>query len=125
MAQILIVEDSAFQRKQIQKALDGEGYEFIQARNGQQGLDMAAAERPDIIILDLNMPEMGGFEFLRTLRYEGLNMPVVVLTADIQESTRQQCLQMGVSDVINKPLRGDELLNAIQFILTSPSAGGE
>ena len=117
MAQILIIDDSAYQRHKARNAVEAEGYELLDASNGQKGLEMAIAHTPDCILLDLLMPEMRGEEVLQTLRDQGLGIPVIVLTADIQESTRQQCLQLGAVAFINKPLQKAELLDAIRQVL--------
>ncbi len=119
MAQILVIDDSIYQRGQIRRALEPEGYELLEAANGREGLEMVATSRPDCILLDLIMPETGGLEVLQVLHGQGSNVPVIVLTADIQERTRQQCLELGATAFINKPLQGDELVNAIKPVLDS------
>ena len=119
MAKILIIEDSAYQRGKIRRALEGKGYELLETANGREGLEIAATNTPDCILLDLVMPEIGGVEVLRMLHSQASNIPVLVLTADIQESTRQQCLALGATAFINKPLREDELISAIKQVFDS------
>ncbi len=117
MAQILIIDDSAYQRHKARHAVETAGHELLEAANGSDGLKTAAATMPDCILLDLLMPKMRGEEVLQTLRDQGLDTPVIVLTADIQESTRQRCLELGAVAFINKPLQEAELLDAIQQAL--------
>ncbi len=117
MSQILIIEDSAFQRNKIRGALETVGYEPFEAASGYKGLEMAIADKPDCILLDLIMPGMGGLEVLRTLRNREISIPVVVLTADIQESTRGQCLQLGAAAFISKPFKDVELIHAVRKAL--------
>ncbi|WP_067052758.1 response regulator [Methanofollis ethanolicus] len=117
MPRILITDDSSFQRKIISSILDKEGFETVCARNGREGLDLAAENPPDLIVLDLLMPEMDGFEMMKQLRERGLTAPVIILTADIQESTLDACRKMGARACLNKPLKKDDLLATIRDIL--------
>lgn len=110
MALVLIVEDAALLRKLIQKILKAEGYSTIEAKNGLEGLEMISTHNPDCVILDLLMPEMEGREVLREMRDRGLQIPTIVMTADIQESTRAECLALGAVAVLNKLPKGEELL---------------
>ncbi len=117
MSQILIIEDSAFQRNKIRGALETKGHELLEAASGYKGLEMAMANQPDCILLDLIMPGMGGLEVLRTLHNRKITVPVVVLTADIQGSTRRHCLQLGAAAFVNKPFEEVELIGAIKKAL--------
>ena len=102
MSKILIVDDSVFQRRKIQKALQSEQYDILEASNGQQGLNAVRDLHPDCVILDLLMPDMSGLDFLKILRERSDATPVVVLTADIQETTSQECLNLGAREVLHK-----------------------
>ncbi|MDY7079859.1 MAG: response regulator [Chloroflexota bacterium] len=124
MPQILIIEDSAYQRHRVGRALKSEGYDLLTAVNGFEGLEMVATNTPDCIVLDLIMPEMSGIKVLQTLQDQGADMPKVVLTADIQEDTRRQCLHLGASAFITKPLREDELVNTVRQALDEADRGG-
>lgn len=117
MAQILVIEDSAYQRRKIRRALAMEGYELLEAVNGYEGLEMIAANTPDCILVDLLMPEMDGLAVLQSLHSQGTNIPVIVLTADIQDGTRQRCMELGAAAFISKPLQEDELVNAIRQVI--------
>ena len=104
MAKILIIDDSLFQRRNIRKSLKAEGYDLQEATTGREGLEMIPTFAPDCIVLDILMPEVDGLSFLRTLQAQGNTTPVIVLTADIQNTTRQECLKLGAKEVLHKPL---------------------
>lgn len=117
MPLILIVEDAQFTRNIIVKFLKKEGYAIQEASNGREGLQAIRDRAPDCILLDLLMPDLNGLQVLEALQAEGSTIPVIVLTADIQQTTRQQCMDLGARLVINKPPNRDELLAAIQNAL--------
>jgi CheY-like chemotaxis protein len=117
MPRILITDDSSFQRKIISSILEKEGFETVCARNGREGLELAVESSPDLIILDLLMPEMDGFEMMRQIRERGFSAPIIILTADIQDSTKEKCQEMGAAACLNKPLKKDDLLATIRDIL--------
>lgn len=112
MARILIIDDSSFHRGIIRKTLLQAGYETIEAKNGREGLSRAHDDIPDLILLDLVMPEMDGFTVLAELQKEQNAVPV--LSADIQEMTREQCLALGAAGFLNKPVKADDLIMAVQ-----------
>lgn len=113
MALVLVIEDSLLSRRAIAKALQNEHHEIIEAINGTQGLEMVKERQPDCILLDLLMPDMDGREVLQTLRQQGITTPVIVITADIQHSSRQQCLELGAFTVIQKLPDPTQLRDAI------------
>ncbi len=117
MARILIVDDSMFQRLKVGEILRKAGHEVLEASGGQDGLEVAVEARPDGMILDLLMPKMDGFEVMERLRDKGLEIPVIVLTADIQETTRQRCRQLGAREVLNKPPKERDLIEAVNKAL--------
>ena len=117
MALVLIVEDAWFTRRLIRKTLETAGYTTLEAGNGQEGLDQALANSPDCILLDLLMPDMDGREVLQALRERGSQIPVLVLTADIQATSRQQCLDLGAIAVLSKPPDPKQLCEAIEQAL--------
>ena len=113
MAKILIIEDSSFARKAIVKMAKADGHEVLEADEGSVGLELAASQSPDCITLDLIMPGIDGMKVLQYLQRKALNIPTIVLTADVQEDTRKQCLELGAVDVLNKPPKEEELRMAI------------
>lgn len=114
MARILIIDDSSFQRGIIRKTLAQAGYETVEAKNGRDGLQQVLDAGPDLILLDLVMPEMDGFAVLTELQNQQNRIPVVVLTADIQEITREQCLALGAAGFLNKPVKTEDLITVVQ-----------
>lgn len=117
MARVLVVDDSLLQRKIIGGILKAEGHEVIEALDGQDGLEKATSEKPDCILSDLVMPKMDGFAFLAELKRSGLNIPTIVATSDIQEDARQECLDLGALHVIHKPIKKEDILNALSRML--------
>jgi len=121
MTRILIVDDSLFQRRIISAPLKGEGYEVIEAVNGRDGLEKIITQKPDLILLDILMPEKDGFEVLKELQGAQNKIPVIMLTSDVQDSTRDECLGLGARAFVNKPVKGDELLPVIRSALDNTS----
>jgi len=94
------------------------GYVPLVGTNGRQGLDMALSERPDLIILDLKMPEMSGLDVLRSLREKQANIPVILMTAYGSEDDIVAAFRLGAKDYISKPFRIEEMLAAIDRVLS-------
>jgi CheY-like chemotaxis protein len=122
MPKILVIDDSLFARLNICDILKEGGHETVEAENGNEGLKKVIDENPDCALTDLLMPEMDGIAFLKVLREKGLNLPVIVLSADIQETKRKQCLELGAAGFISKPLQKDEILGMIARILNHKGA---
>lgn len=121
MAKILVVDDSLFARIRVRDMLREGGYETIEAENGAQGLAQVAAGAPDLVLTDLLMPELDGVGFLAALRASGNRVPAVVLSADIQESKRQQCLDHGAAGFLAKPPQKAALLKLVAEVLEGAS----
>ena len=117
MALVLITDDAAFSRRMIRKAVEEGGHEVIEAANGQECLNMLATNSPDCIISDLLVPEMDGYALLKSLRAQGAKVPVIVLSADIQDSARQQCLDLGAFMMLKKPPKAPEIIDALKKAL--------
>lgn len=127
MAKILIIDDSAFQRRTLRKILAVDDHEIQEAVDGRQGLEVFATFAPDCIVLDILMPDLNGLGFLQELRKQGATTPVVVLTADIQDTTSQECLKLGAKKVVHKPLlpsEGEKLRTIINSIMDSGEGAG-
>lgn len=119
MPKILVVDDSWLSRQRIIKMLRVQSHEVLEATNGQEGLEKVQSDPPDFIILNLLMPVMSGVEFLEALRAVGSDIPVIVLSADIPDSSRAQCLKLGVTGFLNTPLNEQELLDLLTSKTTS------
>ncbi len=103
MATILIVEDEYAVARGIEFALQQEGYEVAVARSGEEGLAYATTQAPDLIVLDVKLPAMDGFEVLRRLRAAGSKAPVLFLTARGDEFDKVVGLELGADDYVTKP----------------------
>ena len=119
MSVILIVDDSSFQRRIIRNVVEGEGHQVLEAVDGRDALKVLAQNVPDCILMDLIMPEVSGLAILKDLNAQKSKIPVIVITADIQESVHKKCMDLGAAAVLNKPTKGEEVLNAIQKSLLS------
>jgi two-component system KDP operon response regulator KdpE len=112
-AQVLLVEDEAPMRRFIRLALAAHGYRIIEAETGRDGLQQAAAHMPDIVLLDLGLPDMDGLDFTRSLREWSL-IPILVLSARGHESQKVEALDAGADDYLTKPFGSEELLARIR-----------
>ncbi len=113
---LLVVDDKLELRQLLRSYLAEEGFEVFTAANGQEALYAARDQKPDLIILDLMMPEMGGYDFLRTYRREA-ETPVIVLTARLEENDKVVGLELGADDYITKPFSMRELTARIRAVL--------
>ena len=116
-ATILIVEDEYAVARGIQYALQQEGYDVTVARNGEEGLEFATQRAPDLVVLDVRLPGMDGFEILRRLRSSGSKAPVLMLTARDDEVDKVVGLEMGADDYMTKPYGLRELMSRIRALL--------
>ena len=119
MPLVLVVDDSKFNRGRVIASLLQDGYDTIEAENGLVALDRVIAESPDVILSDLLMPELDGLGLVRELRSRQNATPVVVITADIQSSSRELCLQLGVTEFLNKPWQPEQVRAAVARALES------
>ena len=116
-ATILIVEDEYAVARGIQYALQQEGYQVAVARSGEEGLDFATREAPDLVVLDVRLPGIDGFEVLRRLRMAGSKAPVLILTARDDEVDKVIGLELGADDYVTKPFGLRELMSRIKALL--------
>lgn len=122
MKTILVIDDEKHLRDMIRAYLAQEGYRVLTAGDGREGLFVARYEKPDLIILDLMMPEMGGYDFLRTYTREA-ETPVIVLTAKLEESDKVLGLELGADDYVTKPFGMRELTARIRAVLRRAGKG--
>ena len=118
MANILICDDSSFTRRMIKNILKAEGHTFVDTEDGDALLDKVKDQKFDCILLDLLMPNKDGFEVMKELKKLGVECPIIIVSADTQETSKQMCLSLGASDYLNKPPKHDELVNAINRSLS-------
>jgi len=124
-ATILVVDDHANTRMLIKEYLTEQGYHVATAADGAQALAAAAAERPDLILLDVMMPNLNGFEFIRVYR-KAHQIPIILLTAKVEERDKVQGLDLGADDYITKPFGMQELLARVRAVLRrGGAAAGE
>lgn len=113
---ILVVDDDAAIRKMLKVNLEQEGFRIVTAKNGREALFVSREEKPDLIILDLMMPEMGGYEFMRSHSQDS-DTPVIMLTAKIEETDKVLGLEFGADDYLTKPFSMRELIARIRALL--------
>ena len=116
MKTILVVDDTASVRQLLQDYLSGQGFRVVTAVNGQEAIYAARHSNPDVILLDIMMPQMDGFEFLRQYRKEK-QTPVIVITAKEEETDAVLGLELGADDYVIKPFRMRELLSRVRAVL--------
>jgi DNA-binding response OmpR family regulator len=114
MAKILTIDDAWPSRQMIGKILKTAEHQVVEADNGKNALLKLNSYTPDCIILDLLMPEMDGFDFLVHLKQINYDVPVIVISADTQQSSRSKALRLGASKMLNKPPKFNELLMAVE-----------
>jgi DNA-binding response OmpR family regulator len=114
---ILVIEDDASIAKGLRNNLSFEGYSAFVAPDGERGLELAVDKAPDLIVLDVMMPKMNGFEVLRELRRREIDVPVIMLTAKGEEMDKVRGLDLGADDYVTKPFGLQELLARIQAVL--------
>jgi len=114
MPLLLIADDSMFQRFQAAKVAKEAGFDVIEAKDGQECLRQAREHEPKAVLLDLNMPDPGGLAVMEILSKEQPRIAVIVVTADIQESTRNRCLELGAVCFLNKPVDAASLREALE-----------
>ena len=107
---VLIVEDEKNIVDILRFNLQREGYQTLEAYDGEVGLNKARSEKPDLILLDVMLPRMNGFEVCRALRQAGDNVPVIILTAREEETDKVLGLEIGADDYITKPFSMRELI---------------
>jgi two-component system KDP operon response regulator KdpE len=105
---VLVIEDEVPIRRFLKTALEGRGFKLLEAATGTQGLEMAARENPDIILLDLGLPDIDGLEVIRRVR-EWANYPIIVISARGRDADKVEALDTGADDYLTKPFSVEEL----------------
>ena len=119
LAKILVVEDNQDNREMVVKALKFNGYEAVEAVDGEEAIEKAKAEHPDLILLDIFLPKMDGYEVTKRLKgdYEVRSIPIIALTAHAMKGNREEALAAGCDGYIPKPIDVRELPKQIQRFL--------
>ena len=124
-ARVLLIEDDPSILRALKDNFAARGYAVQTARNGEEGLDAAMNGRPDLIVLDIMLPKVNGYEICRAVRREKLEMPILMLTAKGQEEDIIRGLELGADDYITKPFSIRELMARAQAFLRRYQAGAE
>ena len=126
MCRILLVEDNELNRDMLTKRLRHRGYEVTPALNGRQGIEMTRSQRPDIVLMDLSLPEIDGWQAARTLKSDPgtRGIPVVALTAHAMLGDREKALEAGCDDYATKPLDLPLLVGMIERLARAPEGIG-
>lgn len=117
MFQILVVDDDKNTRKLFSALLQADGYHVLTAENGQQALDVMDTEHIDLVVLDVMMPQMDGYEFTRTLRECNSNLPILMVSAKHLPQDKRQGFLVGTDDYMTKPVDEAEMLLRIRALL--------
>ena len=124
MAKILLIEDNEMNRDMLSRRLDRKGYQVVIAMDGQQGVELARSEAPDLILMDMSLPILDGWEATRQLKNanETQAIPIIALTAHAMAGDREKALAAGANDYDTKPIELPQLLEKIQTLLPKEPA---
>lgn len=117
MAKILIVDDSGYARRVHRQILEAAGHSIVEASTGMTALERFFLDRPELVLLDLSMEDMGGLDVLRRLREMDSTARVVVISADVQQSTERMVMDAGAMRFIGKPAGSSELRSTVDQLL--------
>ena len=119
MSKILLVEDNEMNRDMLSRRLLKKGYELVMAMDGERAIEMAGTEAPDLILMDISLPGLDGWEATRRLKAmpETRSIPIIALTAHAMAGDREKCLAAGCDDYDTKPVEIKRLLEKIQTLL--------
>ena len=116
-AQILVIDEDDYVKAQLENAFSKNGYSLISASDGRNGLELARREKPDLIILEVNLPQLDGFSVCKSLRSEGYKNPIIFLTNKASEIDAVIGLELGAQDYVRKPLQANEILARVEVNL--------
>jgi two-component system, cell cycle response regulator DivK len=122
MKRLLLVEDNEMNRDMLSRRLERKGFQVLLAFDGLQGVTLAIAQKPDLILMDMSLPELDGWEATRRLKADPAmqHIPIIALTAHAMASDRDRCLAAGCDDYDTKPVEFTRLLSKIQALLNPP-----
>jgi two-component system cell cycle response regulator DivK len=121
---IMYIEDNPQNMRLVRKMLIMGGYEMLEATDGHSGVEMALRERPDLILMDINLPDIDGVEATRRIKKttETSHIPIIALTANAMHGDKEMFLESGCDGYLAKPVTRNELLNTISYFLDNRSA---
>ncbi len=117
MAKILVVDDSDFMRVRCRQLLVGEGYDVVEAGNGQEAIDRYKESSPDLVMMDITMPVMDGITAVREIKKVDPKAKIIMCSALGQQATVLEAVKAGASDFVVKPFQADRVVAAIQKVL--------
>lgn len=119
MSKILLVEDNEMNRDMLSRRLQRRGHEVVIALDGVQGVELAHSQNPDLILMDMSLPVMDGWQATQQLKAtpETSGIPIIALTAHAMAGDREKCLEVGCDDYDTKPVEFSRLLGKIQALL--------
>jgi CheY-like chemotaxis protein len=125
MPKILLVEDNEMNRDMLSRRLERRGYQVVIAVDGQQGVDMARSEGPDLVLMDMSLPVLDGWEATRRLKGEADTraIPIIALTAHAMAGDREKAMEAGCDDYDTKPIELPRLLGKIEELLGKAGKG--
>jgi len=122
MTKILLVEDNEMNRDMLSRRLERKGYQVVLAVDGQAGVEMALSEAPDLVLMDMSLPVLDGWEATRRLKAQPgtRHIPVIALTAHAMSSDREKALEAGCDEYDTKPIELPRLLGKMEALLAGP-----
>ncbi len=117
MEKILVIEDDRATRKALQQLFETEGFAVEAAQNGAEGLAVFRSARPSFVVLDLQMPHVGGRDVCREIRKQSEDVPIIILTGSVDEVNRVLLLELGADDYVTKPFSPKELVARVRAVL--------
>jgi two-component system, chemotaxis family, chemotaxis protein CheY len=122
MAKVMIVDDSGYARRVHRGILESGGHSVVEASTGLGALETYFLEKPDVVVLDLSMEDMGGVDVLKRLREMDVTARAIVVSADVQRTTEEQVLEAGARRFIGKPVDAGRLLREVNAVLDAPAS---
>jgi len=117
MPKILLVEENELNRDMLSRRLQRRGFEIITATDGEKGIALTASERPDLILMDISLPGVNGWDATKQIRRNGMTTPIIALTAHAMSGDREKTLEAGCDEYETKPVELEILLSKIQALL--------
>lgn len=124
MPKLLLVEDNEMNRDMLSRRLERRGFQIVMALDGAEGVSMAEAEKPDLILMDMSLPVLSGWDATRSIKSnpQTQKIPVIALTAHAMETDKQRALEAGCDDYDTKPINLSALLEKIEKLLSALQA---